>query len=387
MSGDRETRAKEGGNAFGVTVGVQMVILAKSGEPNSQRARAHYADLTYLSLADKLSYLNSVGFPGDLKSGIEWDIALSDYRGDWLEQGNPNFPNHLPIGDVETKMKGVGESLFSLYSSGIITSMDEFVVNSDFETVLENSIDISESFNTLLDTDGSPPTSKTKQQFWYKGLRDRLEAQQKKAPEQRLHTSVTAQDIRLIMFRPWLPQYTLWHKTFNWSHYRLNDIYDSIQPSLRNTGKSSSETKFSAINSEEERGGARRSEEERGGARRSEEERGGARRSEEERGGARRSEEERGGARRSLCISGVGSQEFTVLITSTPVDRNFLSAGAQCFPRYRLSKIDSAVRSGNTDIFQSIDDNIATRASVHRQFGGVPPLPSANPQQHPRGYL
>ena len=253
----------------------------------------------------------------------------------------------------------------------------------------------------------APPTSKTKQQFWYKGLRDRLEAQQKKAPEQRLHTSVTAQDIRLIMFRPWLPQYTLWHKTFNWSHYRLNDIYDSIQPSLRNTGKSSSETKFSAINSEEERGGARRSEEERGGARRSEEERGGARRSEEERGGARRSEEERGGARRSeeerggarrseeerggarrsLCISGVGSQEFTVLITSTPVDRNFLSAGAQCFPRYRLSKIDSAVRSGNTDIFQSIDDNIATRASVHRQFGGVPPLPSANPQQHPRGYL
>ena len=50
-----------------------------------------------------------------------------------------------------------------------------------------------------------------------------------------------------VCFRPWIPQYSLWHKTFNSRQNRLNDIYDTPKSSLAILEKKQSNPQNSAI--------------------------------------------------------------------------------------------------------------------------------------------
>ena len=236
MAGDPEIRAKEGGNVFGVTVGVQIVILAKTEGLKSENAAAHYSDLTHLSVADKLTCLGSTAHPWDATGEMNWEVAETDYRGDWLEQGHPDFPSLVPLGDPGTKKTGKGDSIFLLHSNGLKTSMDEFVVNSDPEIVLDNAQDIAQDFNNRIDTNEDPPPNIKGRPNWHRDLKNKLASQQKKQKDARDYAKVTSKDIRLCMFRPWIPQHSLWHKTFNSMQYRLNDIYDAVQPILHRPG-------------------------------------------------------------------------------------------------------------------------------------------------------
>lgn len=232
ISGDLEVRAKEGGNVFGVTVGVQIVLLAKTGGQKNKIAVTNYSDMTYLSLSKKLTHLNATGHPLDISGGMLWETAQTDYRGDWIEQGNMNFPNLIPLGDPETKKTGKGKSIFWLHSNGLKTSMDEFVVNSDPEIVLENSIRIAEDYNRRIETGEEPPPNRKGQPNWHRDLKNKLAAQQKKPTDEIVYARIATEDIRLCLFRIWTPQYQLWHKTFNSRQNRLNDIYDAVQPIL-----------------------------------------------------------------------------------------------------------------------------------------------------------
>lgn len=350
MAGDPEIRAKEGGNVFGVTVGVQIVILAKTGELKSENAAAHYSDLTHLSVADKFTCLGSTTHPWDTTGGMNWEIAETDYRGDWLEQGHPDFPVLVPLGDPETKKTGKGDSIFLLHSNGLKTSMDEFVVNSDPEVVLENALDIAQDFNNRIDTNEDPPPNIKGQPNWHRDLKNKLASQQKKQNDERDYAKVTSKDIRLCMFRPWIPQYSLWHKTFNSMQYRLNDIYDAVQPILHRPGTIQLEAESVDRHHPTDQSATPP-------------------------------------PPRTICLTGPGSPEFAVLATDLPPDLHLTPGSAICFPRYRLSKIDSSSRPWNADRLQGIDDPSSSRSGTHREGDGIPPLPSANPRQHPRGYL
>jgi len=228
ISGDLEVRAKEGGNVFGVTVGVQIVLLAKTDGQKNKIAVTNYSDMTYLSLSEKLNHLNATGHPFDTSGGMLWETAQTDYRGDWIEQGNMNFPNLIPLGDPETKKTGEGKSIFWLHSNGLKTSMDEFVVNSDPEIVLENSLKIAEDYNRRIDTGEEPPPNRKGQPNWHRDLKNKLAAQQKKPIDEIAYARISTEDIRLCLFRTWTPQYQLWHKTFNSRQNRLIDITQPI---------------------------------------------------------------------------------------------------------------------------------------------------------------
>lgn len=230
LSGDPETRAKEGGNPFGITVGVQIIILARTDNVKIEQAKVHYADMSYLSIVEKLSRLNTISYPGDPKGGLEWDITSTDYRGDWLEQGHPDFPLLIPIGNSETKQSGMGDSIFQLHSNGLKTSMDEFVVNSDPIIVYNNAMDIADDFNTRIKTGESSPDRQKGIANYHREMRNRLTAQQNKPENERIYTKVNSGDIRPVLFRPWLTQFSLFHKTFNQYQSRLRDIYDFAQP-------------------------------------------------------------------------------------------------------------------------------------------------------------
>ena len=226
MSGDPEVRAKEGGNVFGVTVGVQIVILAKTAEPKNEKTAACYSDLTYLSVEDKFIRLDSTAHTRDSTGGLNWETTSTDDRGDWLGQGHTEFSSLVPLGDPVTKKTGKGDSIFWLHSNGLKTSMDEFVVNSDPKIVLDNALDIAKDFNNRVDRRSEPPLNIKGKPNWHRDLKNKLASEQKKQKGERAYAEIIAEDIRLCMFRPWIPQYSLWHKTFNSMQYRLNDIYD-----------------------------------------------------------------------------------------------------------------------------------------------------------------
>ena len=353
ISGDLEVRAKEGGNVFGVTVGVQIVLLAKTGRQKNKIAVTNYSDMTYLSLSEKLTHLNATEYPLDTSGGMLWEMAQTDYRGDWIEQGNMNFPNLIPLGDPETKKTGKGKSIFWLHSNGLKTSMDEFVVNSDPEIVWENSIKIAEDYNRRIDTGEEPPPNRKGQPNWHRDLKNKLAAQQKKPIDEIVYAKISTEDVRLCLFRIWTPQYQLWHKTFNSMQYRLNDIYDAVQPILHRSKTIQLEAESVDRHHPTDQSATP--------------------------------------PPRTICLTGLGTNivasEFATVITAISPDLNIMRGGATCFPRYRLSKIDSSLRPGNTDRLQGFDDPSSSRSGTHREGDGIPPLPSANPRQQPRAYL
>ena len=246
--GDDNRKAEEGGNVFGVTVGVQIVLLAKKGSISGQRSIVSYADMIGLGISDKLSRLAATEHPGDTRGGLEWNSIRADIRGDWIEQGNPDFRNAIPMGTKEVKRSGVGDAIFSLYSTGLNSAMDYIAVGSDAEVVQDNASELIDEFNWHVDSNILPEkNSSTGNLKWNRDVINELKRTLNRPIENRNVLEISHSDIRLITFRPWLSQYAFWNKTFNASQGRLNDIYDSPKPIQQNLDKHSSLTNYSAM--------------------------------------------------------------------------------------------------------------------------------------------
>ena len=343
--GNEENKLKEGGNVFAITVGVQIVILARTSRSATLQTKAHYADMAYLPVQEKLARLNGTAYPGDTTGGLEWIATASDYRGDWLEQGNSDFSNNISMGDAITKATGKGESIFSLYSGGLKTAMDEFVVNSDPSSVEEQSTELAEEFNFLLDSAIDIPKQSDVGASWHRDVKNKIERQRKKPSESREYAKIDTEHIRRVMFRPWTPQYTLWHKTFNSRQYRLNDIYDAAQPILHRPSTIQLEAELveqhHSANLVEHAPPPRHL-----SASQAQGHQNLRSSSQSFQPTSTSSQQERNVSpdstyQRAICIASLGHSVFDSIMTELPPDLHLNSGATQCFPRYRLQTPDS----------------------------------------------
>lgn len=121
-----ERRKQEAGNVFDdkIKVGISVIFLVKREKPQSFRVR-------YLSVGDYLGSEDKRHFISNLRID---DAAFGTIKpledGTWLDQGDTDFGNHLPIASRRTKL---GDSLttdraiFRLYSLGIVTNRDDWL--------------------------------------------------------------------------------------------------------------------------------------------------------------------------------------------------------------------------------------------------------------------
>ncbi|NMX80960.1 DEAD/DEAH box helicase [Pseudomonas sp. WS 5503] len=141
-----ETSRKEGGKIFGSGSRAPIAISILVKNPDAQACgQIYFHDIgDYLSREQKLEKI------ADYASvqGIEqWQKIVPDEHGDWLNQRDNSFSDHIVLGD-----KGKSEaSIFSEYSSGVKTNRDAWCYNYSDISLAENIKRMIENYNCEVD--------------------------------------------------------------------------------------------------------------------------------------------------------------------------------------------------------------------------------------------
>ena len=129
MRGDARTsgelRRKEKDNIFGQGTRTPVAILVFVKNPEKdQRGEIHYHDIgDYLTREEKLAQL--VAF-SEGRATIPWKRIAPDSYGDWINQRDPEFDQHIVLGDKKNK---AADTVFQDYSLGLGTNRDAWCYN------------------------------------------------------------------------------------------------------------------------------------------------------------------------------------------------------------------------------------------------------------------
>ncbi len=121
-------RAKEGQNIFGSNsmTGIAITLFVKNPSAK-QHGQILYHDIgDDLSQSDKLERINDLVSIAGISSSNGWRFVVPDQHGDWLNQRDDSFADHIVLGDKKNKATKV---VFENYSSGIKTNRDAWCYN------------------------------------------------------------------------------------------------------------------------------------------------------------------------------------------------------------------------------------------------------------------
>ncbi|MCR2832279.1 hypothetical protein NR402_18810, partial [Acidithiobacillus ferrooxidans] len=112
-----EDAKREGQGIFDIVTGTAIVVLIKLEKDDKP------CELLYHDIGDYLSRENKLGLLSKFTdiSGLKFTKIESNDSGDWVEQRNEGFDHLVPLGSKE---KGQEETIFSIYSLGVVTSRD-----------------------------------------------------------------------------------------------------------------------------------------------------------------------------------------------------------------------------------------------------------------------
>ena len=135
LGGDIRKSGGGVGNVFGIMTGVAIGFFVRRSDSVGKGKIRYYALDDALSGADKLAELNKL----DIARLTFADIA-PDRNNNWLGQGNPDFPNLLPLADRKTKLAKTADdeqAVFRLYSLGVATNRDAWTYDFDEHSLAE----------------------------------------------------------------------------------------------------------------------------------------------------------------------------------------------------------------------------------------------------------
>src|SRR5450830_825419 len=132
-----ELRRKEGGNVFGLGSRAPIAISLLVKNPDAKlNGQIHFYDVgDYLDQAEKLAKIDSLGRLAGISANNGWQAIAPDSHGDWLQQRDDGFTEHIAIGD---KDDGAAIKLFANYSNGVKTQRDAWCYNASKAGVTAN---------------------------------------------------------------------------------------------------------------------------------------------------------------------------------------------------------------------------------------------------------
>ena len=125
-----ERRRMEGGNVFDdkIRVGVSVWFLVRKQGADGFRV-FYNAVPDYAKAPDKIEYVNNRSL-----EDLDFSEITPDSEHNWLNLGNPDFPNLLPLANRETKSAKTADdesAVFGLHSLGVLTSRDAWTYDFD----------------------------------------------------------------------------------------------------------------------------------------------------------------------------------------------------------------------------------------------------------------
>ena len=265
-----ERSRQEGGKVFGQGSRAPVAITILVRNPAATGCRIRYRDIgDYLKREEKLEILSKAGSIAGLDGWLE---IKPDRHHDWIGQRNEAFQEFYPLGSKDAKAGKVDDSIFGLYSLGLMTGRDAYIYNFSRDACADNARRMVDNYLGALkeleaaqdrtpDVEGIARRHSTNVR-WDREPRNNL---------QRRKPAVYSPDnIWRTQYRPFVKQHCYADFTFSQRKSQLDHIFPD----------KSSEN-------------------------------------------------------RAICLTGVGSTKpFSALMVDTMPDLELISKG-QCFPRYR----------------------------------------------------
>ena len=140
LKGNARKRNKiEGGNVFNIQTGVAITFLIKESKNKFKKK----ADIKYYNIGDYLSgdkKLMALQHNGKPKKITEFDFEdiIPDKNGQWLNQTDNDFYEHIALIDKNVKNQKVGKAIeqkaiFKLFTLGVSTNRDDWAYDFDKE--------------------------------------------------------------------------------------------------------------------------------------------------------------------------------------------------------------------------------------------------------------
>ena len=141
-------------NVFGITVGVSIALLVKTGEPVDSPCIFYNNETELQSKAQTFDFLNKHQNVGKVTT---WQEIQPDANHTWLTEGlHADFDDLIPMGTKEAKKpKGTAETaeevIFKNFSLGVSTNRDFWVYNFNQDSLRDNVQRMIETYNAEVD--------------------------------------------------------------------------------------------------------------------------------------------------------------------------------------------------------------------------------------------
>src|SRR5690554_6151037 len=224
-----ELSRREGGKIFdsGSRAPIAISILVKNPEA-TEHGRILFHDIgDYLNRSEKLEMIADYA---SLKGIPSWQQIVPDQHGDWLNQRDGSFGEHIVLGD---KSKQPELRLFHSYSLGVVTNRDAWVYNASKVNLTDNMSGMIDFYNAELErfnaahagldtkgrqalVDGFINTDPTKIS-WTRALKQDFARNKSFSYDQ---SSLTTS-----LYRPYTKQWMYYNRSFNEMVYQMPRIF------------------------------------------------------------------------------------------------------------------------------------------------------------------
>ncbi len=218
-------------NVFGIQVGVSINLLIKKKDKANSQTEIYFSGIDeFWRKEEKYRFLDD----HQQYAKINWNKIAPDKRHTWLTEGlHDEFSSFTPMGSKEAKTTKdeSPEVIFKSYSLGVVTARDAWAYNSD-KTALESNMERMTGFyneqmykwlgqaskieeiDDFVDSDSSKI-----------GWTHRLKQFLKKGN----HISISRENIRRSVYRPFAKSYLYFDRTLNERVYLLPSVFPTIE--------------------------------------------------------------------------------------------------------------------------------------------------------------
>ena len=220
-------RRSEGDNVFGQgsRAPVAITILVRNPKAPHDGCRILYRDIgDYLKREEKLKILRGAESISGIK---DWQTITPNRYHDWIGQRSDAFQKLYPLGSKEAKAGKIDDVVFKLFSNGYKSGKDMYVYNfsrgsctgnaramvGDYHSVLRE-LEASQNHDTDIDSITRRYSSNVR---WDRELKRRV--------RQRAATEFSDENVRVVIYRPFVKQYLYADYTFSQAPGQTRDIF------------------------------------------------------------------------------------------------------------------------------------------------------------------
>lgn len=184
-----------------------------------KKAKIYYARMDeFWTKEEKLKYLEKLEHTGN----VEWEEITPDKNNNWLTEGLENdFDNFIAIGNQDAKaaINQNQEVVFKLFSLGVNTSRDSWVINHDTKILEPNIIKTVETYNEQVikwaNRDQSCTNANIDDFIIYDDTKINWSSTLKNYLKRGISNKYSSNQIRNYVYRPFCYQYLYFDKILN----------------------------------------------------------------------------------------------------------------------------------------------------------------------------